>query len=219
MVLSMFDRLSLLWRSMRRPQKSALSEEPFSKTAINTVLRSVPPGKVEAWEVVRRERRRGHLFKHNLGHSYLIAEFQAYPRTQTLWDVRTFVQFIHKDLEAVYKQVLASDVPIDAPIAFKSTSRKFLTKEELVAAMASSMTEIEEWAATVSPDTFIDAAAKRGPGEQPQLQVWHFVALGQAGNVEQLRIYKDRFERGERAEFPSFITADTVQRAIDLAQT
>ena len=82
-----------------------------------------------------------------------------------------------------------------------------------------SMTEIEEWAATVSPDTFIDAAAKRGPGEQPQLQVWHFVALGQAGNVEQLRIYKDRFERGERAEFPSFITADTVQRAIYLAQT
>ena len=214
----MSNKFSLLWPWMRRPQKSAESEKPFSKTAINTVLRSVPPGKDETWEVVRREGRRGHLFKHDLGHSVLIAEFQVHPRPE-LWQVTTFVQFIHKGLEAVYKQILASDVPIDAPIAVKSTSRKFFTKDELVTAMASSMTEIEEWAATVSPDTFIDAAAKRGPGEQPQLQVWHFVALGQAGNVEQLRIYKDRFERGERAEFPSFITADTVQRAIDLAQT
>lgn len=215
----MSNKFSLLWRWMRRPHKTAEAGNLFSKAAINTVLRSVPPGKVEAWEVVRREGRRGHLFKHDLGHSVLIAESQAYPRTETVWDVTTFVQFIHKGLEAVYKQILASDVPIDAPIAVKSTSRKFLTKDELGAAMASSMTEIEEWAATVSPDTFIDAAAKRGPGEQPQLQVWHFIALAQTGNIEQLRIYKDRFERGERAEFPSFITADTVQRAIDLART
>ena len=213
----MSNKFSLLWPWVRRPHKTAEAEKPLSKAAIDTVLRSVPPGKVETWEAVRREGRRGHLFKHDLGHSVLIAEFQVHPRTE-LWQVTTFVQFIHKGLEAVYKQILASDVPIDAPIAVKSTSGKFLTKDELIAAMASSMTEVEEWAATVSPDTFVDAAAKRGPGEQPQLQVWHFVALGQAENVEQLRIYKDRFERGDRAEFPSFITADTVQRAIDLTQ-
>ena len=214
----MSNRFSRLWRWVCRPQKTAESGKPFSKSAINTVLRFVPLEKAETWEAVKRGGRRGHLFKHDLGHSDLIAEFEVCPRTET-WQVTTFVQFIHKGLEAVYQQILASDVPIDAPIAVKSTSRNFRTEDELGAAMASSMTEIEEWAATVSPDTFIDAAAKRGPGEQPQLQVWHFVALGQAGNVEQLSIYKDRFERGDRAEFPSFITADTVQRAIDFART
>jgi hypothetical protein len=213
----MFDKFSLLWHWMRRPHKTADSEKPLSKAAINTVLCSVPPGKVETWEAVKREGRRGHLFKHDLGHSYLIAEFQAYPRTETLWDVETFVQFIHKDLEAVYKQIMAPDVPIDAPIAVKSTARRLLTKDKLIPAIASSMTEIEEWAATVSPHAFIDAAAKRELGEQPHLQVWHFVGLAQTGNVEKLRIYKSRFERGERAGFPSFITANTVQRAIDVA--
>jgi len=214
----MFNAFSSLWRWVRGPQKTAEPEKPLSEAAINTVLRSVPPGKVETWKALKRQRDCGPLFKHDLGHSYLITEFQVYPRTETWWEVFTVVRFIHKDLEAVYKQVMAPEVPIDAPIAYRNTSRKLFSIDELIPAMESSMTEIEEWAAAVSPHAFIEAAARREPGDQPHLQVWHFVALALTGNVEKLRIYKGRFESGERAEFPSFISADTVQRAIDLSQ-
>lgn len=207
------------WREhwLGRPLKTAEPKKPCSKAAIKDVLRSVPSAKIGAWEAIKCKGHDDGLLKLDLGHGAVITNFQLYLRTE-MWKLSADVRFIHNDLEAVYKQILAIEVPIDAPIAFHSTSRNFFTKEELIAAMASSMTEIETWAATVSSSAFIDAAAKRGPGEQPQRQIWHIVALAQTGNVELLRIYKDRFDRGERAQYPSFITADTVQRAIDCAQ-
>lgn len=156
-------KLSLLWRRLTGAPKPAEPAKPTPKAEVNAVLRAVPPQKAGTWVAIKRAGRNGHLFCLDQGKTSVIVEVQLNQKV-TPWRLDTFVQFVQHDLEAVYKQILAPEVPIDAPIAVLSSAHKALTKVDLTAALASAMTEIEAWAQTVSPSAFIDAAAKRAPG-------------------------------------------------------